>query len=310
MTVAVSDLKPQATGRRLPLLISLAWREQRNGLKGFYVFIACVALGVAVITGVGALADALGSSFERQGEFLIGGDVTLARPHRPAEGAERDWLWQQGRVSETATMRAMARRTDAAEQTLVEVKGVDLDYPLVGEVVLSDGLSLTQAVRRDGGAAVDPILLERLGLKVGDKLSIGHLELPIRASIAAEPDRITERLSVGPRVLISLETLRRSGLVDPGSLVSWRYALKLAPGAAAVADQLGAFRSAVKQALPESGFTVRDRRDPSPQVSRTLERLRQFLTLVGLAALLVGGVGVANAVATYLDRRRKVIAAF
>jgi putative ABC transport system permease protein len=310
MTVAVSDLKPQAPGRRLPLLISLALREQRNGFKGFYVFIACVALGVAVITGVGALADALGSSFERQGESLIGGDVTLARPHRPAEGPERDWLWQQGRVSETATMRAMARRTDAAEQALVEVKGVDLDYPLVGQVVLSDGLSLTQAVRRDGGAVVDPILLERLGLKVGDNLSIGHLELPIRATILAEPDRISERLSVGPRVLISLETLRRSGLVDPGSLVSWRYALKLGPGAAGVADQLGAFRSAVKQALPESGFTVRDRRDPSPQVSRTLERLRQFLTLVGLAALLVGGVGVANAVATYLDRRRKVIAAF
>jgi len=285
-------------------------REQRNGLKGFYVFIACVALGVAVITGVGALADALGSSFERQGETLIGGDVTLARPHRPAEGPERDWLWQQGRVSETATMRAMARRTDAAEQTLVEVKGVDLDYPLVGQVLLSDGLSLSEAVRHAGGAAVDPILLERLGLKIGDKLSLGHLELPIRATISTEPDRISERLSVGPRVLVSLETLRRSGLVDPGSLVSWRYALKLAPGAVAVADQLGVFRSAVKQALPESGFTVRDRRDPSPQVSRTLERLRQFLTLVGLAALLVGGVGVANAVATYLDRRRKVIAAF
>ena len=124
-----------------------------------------------------------------------------------------------------------------------------------------------------------------------------------------EPDRITERLSVGPRVLVSLDTLRKSGLVDPGSLVSWRYALKLARRAG-VADQLAAFRSAVKEALPEAGFTIRDRRDPSPQVSRTLERLRQFLTFVGLAALLVGGVGVANAVATYLDRRRKVIAAF
>ncbi len=310
MTVAISDLKAQAPRRRLPLLISLALREQRNGLKGFYVFIACVALGVAVITGVGALADALASSFERQGETLIGGDVTLARPHRPAEGPERDWLWQQGHASETATMRAMARRTDGAEQILVEVKGVDQDYPLVGQVAVSDGLSLTDAVRSEAGVAVDPILLERLGLRVGDSLSIGHLEVPIRATILAEPDRISERLSVGPRLLVSLETLRRSGLVDPGSLVTWRYALKLAPGAAAGADQLAAFRNAVKQALPESGFTIRDRRDPSPQVSRTLERLRQFLTLVGLAALLVGGVGVANAVATYLDRRRKVIATF
>jgi putative ABC transport system permease protein len=310
MTVAVSELKAIVAVRRLPLLLSLAVREQRNGLKGFYVFIACVALGVAVITGVGALADALRSSFERQGETLIGGDVALARPHRQADGQERAWLWQQGRVSESATMRAMARRTDGAEQALIELKGVDGDYPLVGSVALAEGLSLTAAVRNDIGAAVDPILLDRLNLKVGDNLTIGRLEVPIRAAIVTEPDRITERLSVGPRVLVSLDTLRKSGLVEPGSLVSWRYALKLAPNTADVPDRLAAFRGAVKGALPEAGFTIRDRRDPSPQVSRTLERLRQFLTLVGLAALLVGGVGIANAVATYLDRRRRVIAAF
>src|SRR5262245_64793602 len=147
MTVALARVDPRPFFAGLPLIVRLVLREQRNGLSGFYVFIACVALGVAVITGVGALADALRSSFERQGETLIGGDVTLARPHRPAEGPERDWLWQQGRVSETATMRAMARRTDAAEQTLVEVKGVDLDYPLVGQVLLSDGLSDRKSTR-------------------------------------------------------------------------------------------------------------------------------------------------------------------
>src|SRR5262249_56984977 len=96
MTLAVSAPKRQVAARRLPLVLSLALREQRNGLKGFYVFIACVALGVAVITGVGALADALRASFERQGETLIGGDLTLARPHRPAEGHERDWPWRPG----------------------------------------------------------------------------------------------------------------------------------------------------------------------------------------------------------------------
>ncbi|HJZ44367.1 MAG TPA: hypothetical protein VJ233_11640 [Hyphomicrobiaceae bacterium] len=114
MTVAVPVVRPRPFRRRLPLALSLALREQRNGLKGFYVFIACVALGVAVITGVGALADALRASFERQGEALLGGDVTLSRPHRPAEGDEREWLWRQGRVAEIATMRAMARRLDGS----------------------------------------------------------------------------------------------------------------------------------------------------------------------------------------------------
>src|SRR5215468_9653964 len=98
MTVALSRVDHR------PFFAGLPLREQRNGLSGFYIFIACVALGVAVITGVGALADALRTSFERQGEALLGGDVTLTRPHKAAEGFERDWLWKQGRVSEAATM--------------------------------------------------------------------------------------------------------------------------------------------------------------------------------------------------------------
>lgn len=310
MTVAVSQANAKRPSRRMPLALSLALREQRNGLRGFYVFIACVALGVAVITGVGALADALRSSFERQGEALLGGDVTLSRPHRPAEGEERIWLWKQGQVSETASMRAMARRLDGGEQALVELKGVDAAYPLIGAVELSGSAALDETIRRGQVAVVDPILLERLSLKIGDRFSLGTIEVPIVATITTEPDKLMERLTTGPRVLVSLDTLRRAGLVEPGSLVGWRYALRLGSDAGRSEDGLLAFRERVKQALPEAGFTVRDRRDPSPQVSRTLERLRQFLTLVGLTALLVGGVGVANAVATYIDRRRKVIAAF
>src|SRR6185436_10418069 len=245
MTAAATDLAARRAAFRLPLALSVALREQRNGLKGFYVFIACVALGVAVITGVGALADALRASFERQGEALIGGDVTLSRPHRPAEGEERAWLWRQGRVSETATMRAMARRPDGTEQALVELKGVDGAYPLAGGVQLSGGLSLDEAIRREPGAAIDAILLERLGLRVGDRVSLGTIEVPIRATIAAEPDKLVDRLTVGPRVLVSLETLQRAGLIDPGSLVGWRYALKL-QGAAGQSDGgLLAFRDRV-----------------------------------------------------------------
>ena len=302
------ETPPRASA--LPLILSLGLREQRNGLRGFYVFIACVAIGVAAITGVGALGDALRASFERQGEALLGGDVTLARPHKAAEAAERAWLARQGAVSETATLRAMARRTDGADQTVVELKGVDAAYPLIGAVTLAGSATLDAAVRGEPGAAVDPILLERLGLKVGDSLALGRITVPIRAVIETEPDKISERFNAGPRVLVSLGTLERSGLVEPGSLVRWRYAVRLAEGAGRSDAALLAFRNAAKDALPEGGFTVRDRRDPAPQVTRTLERLRQFLTLVGLTALLVGGVGIANAVATYIDRRRAVIATF
>jgi putative ABC transport system permease protein len=307
--VAAAQPVVSSSPHRISRLASFAMRELRGGVRGFYVFIACVALGVAVITAVGALTDALRAGFERQGENLLGGDVTLSRPHRRAEPAERTWLESRGRLSETATLRAMARRTDGSEQTMVELKGVDKAYPLVGSLTLGDGMSVDVALRTGPGVAVDPILLERLGLKIGDRMQLGNATVEIRATVAAEPDKLTDRLTFGPRVFVSLDTLPDTGLAGPGSLVRWRYALALNDSAREDGVLLK-FRDAVKAQLPDGGFTITDRRDPHPQVTRTLERLRQFLTLIGLTALMVGGVGVANAVATFIDRRRKVIATF
>ncbi|MGD9828145.1 MAG: ABC transporter permease [Hyphomicrobiaceae bacterium] len=288
-------------------ILTLALRDLRGGLKGFYVFVACVALGVAVIAAVGGLAASMRDGVVRQGGLLLGGDVRLSRPHHRMTPAERAWLQSGGRVSEMATMRAIARRPDGSEQALVEIKAVDEAYPLVGELVLSSGR--LGSVRAAGGAIVDPILLERLGLKVGDRIALGALELPVTAALVSEPDKLTDRLTFGPRVLISLQNLEKTGLVKPGSLVRWRYSVKLAGASQAPSDKaLDAFRVALDKALPAAGFVVRDRRDPAPSVTRTLDRLREFLTLIGLASLIVGGVGVANAVTTFVDRRRKVIA--
>ncbi len=300
--------QPSSLYGRHAVVLGLALRELRGGLTGFYVFIACVALGVAVIAGVGALSDALRAGFEKQGETLLGGDVTLARPHRRAEPAEMAWLTELARVSETATLRAMGRRLDGAEQVLVELKGIDKAYPLAGALTLKPaGMSVEAALAGDG-AAVEEILLERLQLKLGDRMVLGRREVEIRAIVDSEPDKITDRLTFGPRVFTSLATLEATGLAEPGSLVRWRYAMKLKDHVNE--KSLIAFRDAAKAQMPDAGFTIADRRDPAPQVTKTLERLRQFLTLIGLTSLLVGGVGVANAVATYIDRRRKVIATF
>ncbi len=295
---------------RLPpsRVLALALRELRGGLGGFYVFIACVALGVAVITGVGALSDSLRSGFEQQGRTILGGDASFARMHIRAEPRERAWLAAQGALGETAAMRAMARKLDGSDQALIELKAVDGAYPLAGAVSLADGASLDVAIRRGAGAAVDPILLERLGLKIGDSVKIGTEEVAIRAVILAEPDKIMDRLTYGARVLVSLDTLGRTGLVQPGTLIRWRYALALPETPYSSLNALARLRDRAKAELPQAGFTISDRRDPSPQMTRTLDRLRQFLTLIGVTALLVGGVGVANAVAAFVDQRRKTIA--
>ncbi len=291
---------------RLPVVVGIALRELRSGFAGFRIFIACVALGVTVITGVGAVSDALRAGFERQGEAILGGDMTVSRMHVRAEGEERALLEKIGRLSETATLRTMARRVDNSDQALAELKGVDAAYPLAGRVALADGGSLQEALQR--GAVVDPALLQRLGLKVGDAVMIGTEQVPVAAALKSEPDQLSDRLTYGPRIFVSEATLAKSGLIKPGTLVRWRYALKLHDDTQASEEELKDLRARVAAELPEAGFTVTDRRDPSPQVTRTLDRLRQFLTLIGLTALLVGGVGVANAVATFIDKRRKVIA--
>lgn len=309
MSLSLADAASVArrgTGIGPRRLLSIAARELRSGLGGFYIFVACVALGVMVITAVGALSDALRAGFERQGRVILGGDVSASRMHTRATAAERAWLDGEGGVSETATMRTMVRLEDGSDQSLVELKAVDAAYPLAGAVKLRRGSSLAAAIDGDG-AAVEPLLMERLRVKIGGTLMLGTARVTVRAALEHEPDQIVDRLTYGPRIVVSHETLEKSGLARPGSLVRWRYAVAL-PAEDRGLGELALFRDELKQALPQAGFSVLDRRDPSPQVSRTISRVREFLTLVGLTALLVGGVGVASAVATFVDRRRKVIA--
>ena len=138
----------------MPLWWRLALRDLKTGLPGFAVFIACIALGVMVITGVGALSDALRGGLAKQGETLLGGDLTFARVHARATPTDRARLATLGRVSETATLRTMARKLDGSEQALAELKAVDDAYPLIGAVQLEGAPSLSAAVQTGRSAEV------------------------------------------------------------------------------------------------------------------------------------------------------------
>ncbi len=307
-TSDTETIQPSSAGApmRMPLAIRLARRQMRSGFEGFVVFIACVALGVMVIAAIGALANALVIGLERQGRQIIGGDVSISRMHARATPDERAALEGVGLISETATMRVMARTADSKEQILAELKSVDDAYPLVGEMKLKGDTKLDKALAN--GAVVEPILLERLGLNVGDEFQLGSAPIRISGVIAKEPDGLLDRLTYGPRILFSTVLLEQTGLLKPGALIRWRYAVALQGDGKDDAEDLGSARAELKKELSAGGFTIVDRSDPSPQVRRTLERLRQFLTLIGLTALIVGGVGIANAVTNYIDRRRRTIA--
>ena len=295
--------------RNLALALRFAARELRGGLRGFYVFIACIALGVMAIAGIGSVAAGLADGLAREGRVILGGDLAFSLSLREAGADERAFLDRRGQVSLAATLRAMARAEDG-RTALVEVKAVDAAYPLYGEAALDPPQPLAAVLaQRDGafGAAADPALLARLDLKPGARIMVGAAPIEIRAALTSEPDKLAGGIGFGPRLLISEAALRATGLLQPGSVVRWHYRLRL-PDNDATDTGVRAVTAAAQAQLPEAGWEVRSRSNASPALERNVERFTQYLTLVGLTALLVGGVGVANAVKGHLDRRREVIA--
>jgi putative ABC transport system permease protein len=308
MTMAI-EVAP--TSRASSLALRYALRELRGGLRGFYVFIACIALGVMAIAGVGSVAASLSEGLTREGRTLLGGDIAFSLIQREAKPDEIAFLRARGEVSVAAALRVMARSGDG-RLALVELKAVDGSYPMLGELTLDPKMPMPDLLAmRDGafGAAVDSTLLARLDLKLGDRVTIGTATFQIRSVVGAEPDKLAGNVGLGPRFLVSEDALRATGLLQPGSLVRWIYRLRLPDNAA---DERAAKQliDNARTALPQAGWEIRSRGNASPQLERTISRFTQFLTLVGLAALLVGGVGVANAVKSHIDRRRDVIATF
>lgn len=293
------------------LALRFALRELRGGLKGFYIFIACIALGVAAISGVTSVSRALTEGISQEGQAILGGDLSFRLVHRQVSEDERSYIGSLGAVSEVATLRAMARRADTADQALVELKAVDDVYPLYGALELQSGQSLVDALeQRNGrwGAVAELALLARLDVEVGDTLELGRTSVEITDVIETEPDKLAGGMEFGPRLMISTEAIGETGLVQPGSLVRWHYRVRMDP--APSIGELKQIEEEAEQTEADAGWRVRSRANASPGLQRSIDRFAQFLTLVGLTALVVGGVGVANAVRAFLETKREVIASF
>jgi len=288
------------------LALRFARRELRGGLKGFRILVACLALGVAAIAASGSLRAAFDRALTEDSRALLGGDLDLRQSYQPVDAAQRAELESLGRLSEGVELRAMARTADGAGRRLVELKGVDGAYPLVGRLELSPALPAAEALAvRDGvaGAATDANLLSSLGLRLGDRVWVGDAAFELRAIVAKEPDRVATALAFGPRLLVATAALPATGLFQPGAVVRHFARVALAPGITAeVAKRRLADR------FPDAGWQLRDVDNAAPGIGRFLDNLAAFLTLVGLTALLVGGIGVANAVKAYLDGRAATIA--
>ncbi|MBS4048304.1 MAG: FtsX-like permease family protein [Alphaproteobacteria bacterium] len=288
------------------LSLKFSLRELRGGLRGFRLFVACLGLGVAVIAGIGTLGASIVAGLERDGRSLLGGDIEFRLIHRPTTPQEQAFLESHGQVAQAVQMRAMAHAIRSDQRTLVELKAVDNAYPLYGRIELEQPGNIHDLLAMKNGlagVAVDPQTLIRLEAAIGDRLGIGEAEFEIRAVIAREPDRATEGLTLGPRVMIATSALEATKLVQPGTMAYWHYSVKLTSGLTAPQVQ-----EIAKRDFAESGWRMRDWKEGSPGVRRFLDRAGLFLVLVGLTALLIGGVGVANAVHAHLAGKTPTIA--
>ena len=292
---------------KLPVSLRFALRELRAGVKGFRIFMACLILGVTAIAAVGSLTQAIEEGLRTEGQAILGGDVEVRMFRSDISDEQRTWLAGQGTLSKSTRMRTMAR-SEAGESTLVELRSIDTLYPLYGEFLTSPALPHEALFTKQNGVwgtAIETALASRLDVGVGDTLSIGTRKITIRALIEKEPDKANLGFQLGPSIMVYNEAMVEAGLKATGSLIDHYYKLKMPKSL-----DIEAWRKSVEERYPNERWSLRDSSGAAPGLRRFIGRMSMFLTLVGLTALMVGGVGVSNAVKGYMDRKAKTIATF
>lgn len=293
--------------------MTVAWRiarrELRGGLAGFWIFLLCLTLGVGAIAAVGSVRAAIAAGLSREGAVLLGGDAELRLTYRFADADERAWMESRAaRLSEVVDFRSMAVAGPGgdAERALTQVKGIDGAWPLYGQAQFDPPMPVADVLAGRGGlpgAAMDPLLIDRLGLATGDRFRLGVQDFVLMAALVREPDALGSTFGLGPRTLVPTSGLAGSGLLATGTLFETSYRLILRPG-----DGLDGLRAAAAERFEGAGMRWRDSRNGAPGVERFVDRLGSFLVLVGLAGLAVGGIGVSSAVQSYLESKTPVIA--
>lgn len=281
----------------------LAWRLARRELnlrfRGLRLLLACLFLGVGALAAIGSLTRAIDDELARRGSAILGGDVEFAASQRAATPQERSAMARFGTVSETVRMQSMAVR--GTTSVPIQLKGVDSVYPLYGTLAVRG----RSAARRDDRTVwIAPTLAQRLGVGAGGTVRLGSADFVVGGIVAEEPDRLGEGFTLGPVAIVSLAGIARSGMIQPGSLYESKYRIRMP---AAASPKTAADR--MKAAFPAGGWEAKTRDRAAPGAERFIERMGQFLLLVGLSALVIAGIGVGNGVSSYLAARRGSIAA-
>ncbi|SKB29256.1 putative ABC transport system permease protein [Sphingopyxis flava] len=284
----------------LALLWRIARRDLAARIRGLRLLAVCLFLGVATLAAIGSLTRGITSELEARGQTILGGDIEFSLPQREATADEMAAFRREGRVSATVRLRAMANNADG-EALLSELKAVDDAYPLYGTLRLEKGAR--RGAPPPGRIWIGQDLASRLGLERDSSVKFGEMTFVVDGIVTDEPDRLGEGFTLGPVAIIGLLDLPATQLIQPGSLYESKYRVRLPIGA-----DVEAARKRLAAAFPEAGWDITDRNNGAPGTRRFIERMGQFLSLVGLAALVIAGIGVGNGVATYLAGKRPGLA--
>ncbi|MCZ8368954.1 MAG: FtsX-like permease family protein [Porphyrobacter sp.] len=288
----------------MSLLLGTAWRIARRDLnarfRGLRLLLVCIFLGTAALAAIGTLTAAIESELASSGQELLGGDLEVEVWQRTLNPDEIKALSEYGTISSGYRMQAMASTPDAAAP--IELKAVDAKWPMFGTLTLEDGRSVGAPSGKDAWIAQSA--LERLGIQVGDSFKVGTVTLRAAGVIKEEPDRLSEGFQLGPTIIVAAGVPAEAGLIAPGALYQSKHRIAFSNPSRDPA----ALEEVLTKQFPNAGFDIRTRDRASPGADRFVRQMSDFLTLVGLAALVIAGIGIAGGVSSYLDQRRSSIA--
>jgi putative ABC transport system permease protein len=279
--------------------LRVARRDLSVRFRGLRLLLVCLFLGVGALAAIGTLTGAIEHELASRGRAILGGDLEIEVWQRDLTAEERTALSALGQVSTGTRLQAMAVAGDLTAP--VQLKAVDNAWPLIGRLRLTDGRMV--GTPPPGTAWLGEGAVARLGLSVGQRFSVSGVPLTVGGVIADEPDRLGEGFAWGPPVIVRAELPAAAGLTAPGSQFRTRARVAFSRDS----DPLVA-ADALKAKFPNAGFQVRTRDKAAPGTERFVARMGEFLVLVGLAALVIAGIGIGLGVSSYLEGRRATIA--
>lgn len=293
-------------------VLTMAWRESRSGRRRLWLLTGAVTAGVAALVAINSFTQNLRTSVAEQARAMMGADLSISGRQKfsPRVEALIDSLIAPdsaagraaGRRAQEVTFAAMAYVPRTTGVRLVQVRAIAGGYPFYGEIT-TDPVGRWRELSSGDGALVDPALLTGLGAQVGDTLSLGTARFPIRGTVLNVPGDVGAASAFGPRVFIPASALERTGLLQFGSRAEYAAFLQLAPGVLAQP-----IREKYRQPLRAERVGIRTVEDRREDLTDNLTRLGNYLGLVALIALLLGGLGVASAVHVFIKRKLDTIA--